>query len=237
MKRDTAIITGGAKRLGAEIARFFAAKGFDIALHYNRSSIEAEKTKAAIEMIGTRCRLFKADLNDTAAPDNLIKEIFSWSDTVSVLVNNASVFDRGTFLETDAALLDREYAINFKAPFLITRTFVKRANKGVIINMLDSRVMSRDTGYHAYTLSKKMLYEHTMMAALELAPDFRVNGICPGPILPPSGSGTKPPDVGQVPLKRTGRMDEIMKAIEYLLQNEFVTGECLFVDGGKKLTW
>lgn len=237
MKRETAIVTGGAKRLGAEIAIYLANSGYDIALHFNKSQKSAEQTKSAIERTGNECRLFKADLGEPGSCEHLVHEIFDWTNNCTLLINNASVFDRGGFLETNSELLEREIAINFMAPFLITRTFVQCTRSGLIINMLDSRIKSLDTGYYAYTLSKKILYEHTLMSALELAPSFRVNGICPGPVLPPSGHGAGLPDLKRIPLQRTGTVEEILKAVGYLIQNEYVTGECLFVDGGKKLNW
>lgn len=237
MTGKAAIVTGGAKRLGAEIAMFLAKKGYDIALHYNHSIDEAKIVQAAIQREGVKCQLFHADLLDNQGLESLIDKIFEWSDTCNILVNNASVFDQATFRQTDQDLFEREFNINFKAPFFLSNAFARKASKGLIVNMLDSRIRSNDISHYAYTLSKKVLYEHTLMAALELAPAFRVNGICPGPILPPSGTDSGSINTEGVPLGRHGKISEILKALDYLIDNDFVTGECLFVDGGKKLNW
>ena len=233
MPKQAVLVTGGAKRIGRAISVFLAVKGFDVALHYDSSEKEAKEVKKEIEALGQKCILFKADLNKIEEVKYLIQKSKDSFSVLSLLINNASIFEEGLFIDTDTKQFDRHFNINFKAPFILSQNFAKLFQKGQIINMLDTNIIRKNSKYFAYNLSKKLLYEFTKMSAYELGPRIRVNAIAPGPILPPKGKNKI--NLNSVPLKKQGDFKNITQAINYLIENSFVTGECLFVDGGKHL--
>ena len=235
--KGAALVTGGARRIGAAIALALARDGYDIALHYRTSTESAARTESEIQRMGRECRLFRCDLNDhqeTAALIPSVREHFSHLD---VLINNASIFERGTLQETSRDLFERHFNINFKAPFFLTQAFAEGCAHGQIINILDTRVSRSDPHHAAYTLSKKALLDLTQMAAREMGPAIRVNGVSPGMILPPPGGVVDDLErrSAALPLKRIGDTANLVAAVRFLLDNPFVTGECIYVDGGEHL--
>jgi pteridine reductase len=232
-----ALITGGGARIGKAIAVALAGMGYDIALHYNTSEKSAKETSDEIRSAGVSCEIFKCDLNVSAEMRSLIPNVFEIFPECSVLVNNASVFEDVSFQDVTEETFDRDMSINFKAPFFIAQEFSRRKSAEIIVNMLDTRVSRIDIDHFIYNLSKKTLREFTLMAARALGPKIRVNGICPGPILPPPGKDAKYLEriSKDTPLGRPGKPDYVVSALKYILENPYVTGECLFVDGGEHL--
>ena len=235
-----ALVTGCAKRIGRAIALALARKGYDIAIHYRHSHPEARSLSAQIQALGRSSHLYPADLTADEAILNLLPRIKADNLPLELLVNNASIYEPATIQETKLTLFDRHWAANFKAPFFLIRDFARLYQKGNIINIVDAAIAKNDSSYAAYSLSKKALGELTKMAALELAPAIRVNGICPGFILLPVGAD--PADLNladrikqRVPLKQQGNVEPIQRALEYLLDNDFITGQLLLVDGGEHL--
>jgi len=231
----TAIVTGGAKRLGSVIAKFLAGRGYQIALHY-RTSEPAETSQSILDMGGV-CQAFQADLASDLGPELLINRVMDAFSHIDVLVNCASIFEPGSIRETDSDLFDRHMRINFRAPFMLSRSLAVRCQSGHIINIIDAKI-NRNIHTHAiYILTKKMLYEFTKMAAIEFSPHFRVNAVAPGAILPPPGKDEAylKQRAADAPLNKTGTPDDIVRAIGYLLDNDFITGECLNIDGGVHL--
>ena len=234
---QAALVTGGSQRIGRAIVLALAECGYDVAIHYN-SSVESASRVAdeALEM-GSSAATFKCDLSDESEVVQLIPTVLERFPNLGVLVNNASIFERGNILETDEDLLTRHLDVNLKAPFMLTRYLVKSVAKGQIINLVDARVRSTPTGFTAYTVSKFALEAFNRIAAIELGPNFRVNAIAPGLILPHSA------EVAEVfeerskrtALKKTGTTQNVVSALLYLLDNDFVTGELLAVDGGEWL--
>ena len=235
--KGTALVTGGARRIGAAVARALAQDGYDVALHYFTSAEQAERVAGEIEALGRRCRLFRCDLNDHGETSALVPAVRERFPNLDVLVNNASIFERGTLRETGRDLFDRHFNINLKAPFFLIQAFAESCAGGQVINVLDTRVSRSDPHHAAYTLSKKMLHELTKMAARELGPAIRVNGISPGMILPPPGGVADELErrSAALPLKRIGDTDNLVAAVRFLLNNPFVTGESIYVDGGEHL--
>ena len=235
--KGAALVTGGAKRIGAAISLALARNGYDVALHYLSSVEAAERIADEIEGLGRRCRLFRCDLNDHRETANLVARVREHYSSLDVLVNNASIFERGTLADTGQDLLERHFNINFKAPFFLSQTFADGCARGHIINILDTRVSRSDPHHAAYTLSKKALLELTRIAARELGPAIRVNGVSPGMILPPPGGVVDELErrSAGLPLKRIGDTDNVVAAVLFLLDNPFVTGECIYVDGGEHL--
>ncbi len=232
-----AMVTGGAKRIGRAIVLFLAEKGYDIALHYGSSEKEAKEVCALVEEKGRRCGLFQCDLGDMKAVSKIIPKIAQAYPDLSVLVNSASIFKRAHFMETDPDLFDQHMQVNFKTPFYLSQDFARICKKGLIVNILDTKIHKALITYFAYTLSKKALFEFTRMAAKELGPDIRVNGIAPGLILPAPGMSEKAfEEMGQhIPMKETGSPQDIVRAVGFFMENPFITGEVISVDGGEHL--
>jgi len=232
-----ALITGGGKRLGKAISLSLAERGYDIAIHYNHSDKEAKETANIIKDKGRQCEIFQSNLSDIKQVRSLVPSVFEVFPQCSVLVNSASIFENTAFGEVTEEIFDRDFNTNFKAPFFLSQDFSKGNYSELIINMLDMRINKIETEHFSYNLSKKALRDFTLMAAKTLGPKIRVNGICPGPILPPPDKDIEYLEqiAQNTPLKKPGNPDYIITAVKYILDNDFVTGQCLFVDGGQHL--
>jgi NAD(P)-dependent dehydrogenase (short-subunit alcohol dehydrogenase family) len=235
--RTAALVTGGAKRIGKEICISLASKGFDIALHYNCSEKEAKKVSREVKRCGVNCKLFKYDLSNPKKTSLLVSKVFKQFSECSILVNNASIFKDSDLNNITLEQFDSEFAINFTSPLFLTQQFSRHESSSMVINIIDTRVSKVNTSYFAYNISKYCLYKFTKMAAKALAPRIRVNGICPGDILPLAGldQGYLNKRSTRLPVKKVGSVNSVIKALDYLMSNDFVTGECLFVDGGEHL--
>lgn len=237
MTRPVALITGGAIRLGKAIATGLAAAGQDIALHYNSSAEAALATQAEIQSMGVDCRLFRQDLNEASAMPDLVARVQADMPGLSTLVNSASIYEPGPIATTTLEQFSRQFDMNLRAPFFLTQAFCARVESGLVINICDNKVAYNQYDYAAYLLAKKGLAEFTLMAALEFAPRFRVNGVMPGIPLPPT---TRSEEYIQwrlegIPLRRQGSTDDIVRAVRYLLESPFVNGQLMFVDGGEAM--
>lgn len=233
----TALITGAAKRIGREIAISLAREGYNIALHYRNSFEEADKTLQEIKDIGVDCKIYQADLTVKEELLSLISTVFADYKDLNVLVNCASLFQRSPMQETSYDLFSEMQNINFKAPFFLSRDFSNICRRGNIINILDTNISTSQYVYSAYLLGKKALAEFTRMAAKELAPFFRVNGICPGLILPSEKENEEyiKSLSRKIPLGNIGKPEHISHTVDFLLNNNFITGQIIFVDGGENL--
>jgi NAD(P)-dependent dehydrogenase (short-subunit alcohol dehydrogenase family) len=240
----TALITGGAKRLGASIATHLAKMGYNIIIHYNNSAKSAQNLQEKIiQNYQVDCQIIKADLSDSNQAYNLTKQISKDHKDWNLLVNNASIFEKNDFLNGGIKELKANFDIHLFAPALLTEGLAlhcqKRKIPGNVINMIDKNIVRYQTKYFPYILSKKSLAEFTKMAALELAPNIRVNGIAPGFILNSIDEKNAYKQtkelISKIPLRKQGSENDIITAIEFLLKSEFVTGQILFIDGGANL--
>lgn len=233
----SALITGAAVRLGKNFAHFLAENGFNIALHYNNSKKEAIELKKKLNDQGIKCNIYKADLSKEKEVKKLFEKVLTDFNDLELLINNASIFIKSTFMETSSSLFDKTFNINFKAPFILSQCFARNVKKGLIINILDAKIRKNSTSYFAYLLSKKLLFFFTKMAAKELAPNIRVNGIAPGVVLPPQGKDEEylAPIIKKIPLGRKASFEELNNTLLFLINNEYITGEVIFVDGGESL--
>jgi pteridine reductase len=235
----TALITGAAKRVGKAVALHLAAQGWNIAIHYNSSEDEAfllrDELKSSFS--DQQFELFRADLNNSLEVENLIPQVLQAMNNIDLLINNASSFDRGDLLNTDTTFLDQQMNVNFRAPFILTRDYARLVKKGLIINFVDTRITNNNSNFAAYSLSKKALWEMTKMAALELGPSIRINAIAPGLTLPPEGKDNDylKKLAKTIAMKRPGGMYPILKSLNYILNNDYLTGQLLFCDGGENL--
>ena len=238
MSKGTALITGGAVRLGKAFCATLANAGYNLAIHYNSSSKQAENTAEEYRETGVDCETFQFDFSEKNNVSDLITQVRKQFPDLNVLINNASVYDQATMMETPELILERQFKINLQAPYLLTQAFAQQCKSGNVINIIDNKIAFNQYQYSAYVLSKKSLAEFTRLAAVELAPDVRVNGIAPGVVLPASVRSQDYIDcrIEGIPLKQQGQTDNIAQALLYLLSNDFVCGQILFVDGGESLT-
>ncbi|MFN8577778.1 MAG: SDR family oxidoreductase [Candidatus Sericytochromatia bacterium] len=235
--KEAVLITGSAIRLGRAIALDFAKKGYDIALHYNSSEEQAKNTVEEIEKLGVSCKAFKFDLSKTIELEENINKVFDYYPNLNVLVNSASAYTHGEIKETKIEDYEALFDINLKAPFFLTKFFAKNCNKGNIINIIDNKISYNQNAYSAYILTKKSLYELTKLSALEFAPNIRVNAVSPGVILPASVRTEEYINyrINGIPLKMKGNEKNISDAIFSLIDNDFITGQIITVDGGECL--
>ncbi len=232
-----AVVTGGAVRIGRAICESLAGAGCDVVVHYRGSAREAEEARGVCERHGVRAWSVQADLSAEAGCQRLIDEAHRQAGRVDILVNSAAVFHKDPLREVTGDKLLAEFWPNLFAPILLTRAFAARCAKGSIVNILDRRITSHDTTCAPYLLTKKALAEFTKLAALDLAPGITVNGVAPGPILPPPGKGADylREHAGPVPLDKTFTPQDIADAVVFLVGNENLTGQILYVDGGQHL--
>lgn len=242
MKIGTALITGGAKRIGKSIALCLAKRGYDLVIHYNNSKTEAENLKIEIEKLGVNCSLIKADLLDSKQVSDLSLQMQKFPNW-NLLVNNASIFRKSKFLESSIDELEKNFLVHVKAPMILSKALAENCAKnnlsGNIINMVDKNIVRYETKYFDYILSKKTLSEATKMLALQLAPQIRVNGIAPGFILNSIDEENPSEEtknlLAKIPLKKKASEDDIVNGVKYLLDSDFITGHILFIDGGASL--
>ncbi|HRJ68463.1 MAG TPA: SDR family oxidoreductase [Beijerinckiaceae bacterium] len=235
-----ALVTGGALRIGAAIVRRLAASGHAVAIHCNRSRNEAEALAAGINASGGRAMVVCGDLADPATSPRIVAEATHCFGSLTLLVNNAALFegDSLTVFETDT--FSRQIAVNLQAPLLLSRAFAEHACEGgAIINLIDQRVLKPTPYYLSYALTKEALWSATRILARSLAPRLRVNAVAPGPCLPNSADGPEvfAREVAAIPLQRAVSPDEIAEAVVFLAQAEGVTGQMIAVDGGQHLGW
>ncbi len=230
-----ALVTGGAHRLGQAICVTLAEMGYDIAIHH--SSSDPSETEELVRAHGVTCRTYQANLTNASETSGLVTRVHDDMPHLDLLVNNASVFLKESIADSETSLLDIHYSVNVRAPFILIREFCDLVDKGQVINMADTRISIDDISSAAYSLSKKSLKDLTELAAVEFAPDIRVNAVAPGLILPPPGEDESYLDgrSEEVPLKRRGEPADITQALRFLLEAEFVTGQIIFVDGGAHL--
>ena len=240
--QTVALVTGGARRIGAAIARDLAAGGFAVAIHYNGAREEAELLVADIEAGGGRAALVEADLTDMAATDGVIAAAQAALGPVQLLVNNASVFDDDAADDFEWEVWDRHFALHLKTPALLARRMagaLPRGQDGLVVNIIDQRVWRPTPKFFSYTLSKSALWAATRTMAQAYAPRIRVNAIGPGPTLA-NERQTEDDFARQVDgliLRRGPGLAEFGATIRYLWQARSVTGQMIALDGGQHLSW
>lgn len=232
-----ALVTGGARRIGRAVALALADDGWDIALHYHHSVDEANKTAAEIRSLGRRCVCFPAALEKPAEASRLVRDALKPFPGLNALIHSASLFEPSGFGEDALPLLDEHLNIHVRASWVLGASFVKDVQKGSIVHFLDTRVTTNKTSFAAYLLSKKALESLVGMTAIEFAPNVRVNAVAPGFILPPEGKGPRylRSRAAGIPLKRKGDVEHVTDTVKFLLANDYVTGQVIFVDGGEHL--
>ncbi|MGZ9221644.1 MAG: SDR family oxidoreductase [Anaerolineales bacterium] len=229
-----ALVTGAAHRLGKVFALTLARHGFDIVLHYHHSLDAALQTQLELESIGRRVILAQADLTDPAQIDSLVSNL----NSLNVLVNSAAFMPSGNVDALTVENWDTALDLNLRAPFLLARACaMKMTDGGLIVNITDVGAQKTWSRYPSYTVSKAALESLTRILARAFAPKIRVNAIAPGFVLQSEIVSEEEWQrlINRIPLKRPARTEEIASALEFLLKNEYITGQTIVVDGGYSL--
>ena len=241
MTTNKIIITGGATRIGAAIAKSIAGYETTITIHYNNSKTNALKLKKELESLGSEVYLLKIDLNNFKQTQKLLRLAYKKMKGLNCLINNASLFENDNLQNFTEKSFTRHLNVNLKAPSILIQNFKKllKNSEGNVINIIDQRVEKLTPYFFSYTLSKSSLVTLTKTAAMRLAPNIRVNGISPGPTLKnkrQSESHFKK-QWKSVLLKKSVKLDSICDGVKFLMKNENVTGEIINIDSGQRLAW
>lgn len=236
------LITGAARRIGAQIASTLHAAGWSVALHANRSHDELQQAAFAMELARPGSVLaLRADLADAGAAEDLVGQVMAHYGRIDALVNNASNFFPTPLGQITAAGFDSLMAVNARAPLLLAQAAATqlRRHNGAIVNLTDYHAHAPKREHAAYCAAKAALAMITRMLALELAPQVRVNAVAPGAILWPEQGGSEAARNAlllRTPLARLGTPAEVAEAVRWLLEDaSFLTGQTLGVDGGRAL--
>jgi NAD(P)-dependent dehydrogenase (short-subunit alcohol dehydrogenase family) len=247
-----ALVTGAGKRLGRAMALYLAGRGYDVAVHYSTSQTDADATVADIIARSRHAVALQADLLDEAQTSTLVaRAAAALGGPLTVLVNNASIFEYDTVKTGTRISWDRAMESNLRAPFVLTQGFAaqapnaltdahgERTAQALVINMVDQRVHKLTPEFASYTIAKMGLWALTRTAAQGLAPDVRVNAIGPGPTLQGTRQSARhfADQRAATILRRGADADGICAALGYFLDAHAVTGQILCVDGGQHLAW
>lgn len=231
-----ALVTGGARRLGAAFTRALARRGYHVAIHHRRSTAEADALVREIERAGGTARAFVADLATADAPEALVRDVVASCGRLDVLVNSAANMLRTPVGSVTAAQWDEIFSLNVRAPFLAAQAAAAVMREGgLIVNIADLAAFETWGGYIPHGMSKAAVVQMTRALARALAPNIRVNAIAPGVVLLPEGWEDASAErlASTTPLRRLGGPEDVVHALEYFLDATFVTGEVLVVDGGR----
>ncbi len=247
----TALVTGAGKRLGRAMALYLAGRGQDLAIHYAGSALEAEAVAAEVRAMGRRAQTFQADLTVEAETQALIPAVTAALGPLSVLVNNASIFEYDRIDTATRDSWDRHIESNLRAPYVLTQGFARQCPpavpdergeplaQGLVINMIDQRILKLTPEFSSYTIAKMGLWALTRTAAQGLAPHVRVNAIGPGPTLQGARQSAEhfARQRAATVLGRGANPADITAALGFFLDSPAVTGQFLAVDGGQHLAW
>lgn len=242
MTHRAALITGGARRIGAAIVEHLSKAGYAVAIHCHQSTNEAEDLVQRIRINGAKAEIVTGDLGDVSTLERLVGEASQKVGPLNLLVNSASVFDTDALAKLQLDTWQRNFDINLRAPVFLTEAFAKQAaglTDPSVINLVDHRVLKLTPQHFSYTLSKSALYTATITMAQALAPLVRVNAIGPGPTLPNEHDGEAglTREVAGIPLMRRVATDDIAEAVLYLARARTVTGQMIAVDSGQHIGW
>jgi len=240
-ERGAALVTGGARRIGRALVVAAAEAGFDVAIHVRAVDDEAEAAAADVRARGRKASILTCDLRQEAATVALVGEAETELGAVTLLVNSASVFEEDAFADMNRASWDAHMETNLRAPLVLAQAFARRlppGHGGLIVNLLDQRVLRPGPDFFSYSLSKAALWDATRMLAQALGPRIRVNGIGPGPTLPSihQDQAAFDAEARATLLQRPVTPGEIAAALRYLIDAPSVTGQMIAVDAGQHLS-
>ena len=234
MEARKIIITGGATRIGAAIAKKLSGKNIEILIHYNKSKSKAENLKKELQKKGSKVFLVKGDLSKEKDVNKLIKFAKSKLKFFDCLINNASLFENDKIENFTTDSWGKHLRTNLRTPALLSK-----GKNNNIINIIDQRVLKLTPFFFSYTISKTGLYTLTKTSAMSLAPNIRVNGIAPGPTLKNKRQSEKhfKKQYMATPLKRKVDVDQICNAVDFFIKNRSITGQVISIDSGQSLNW
>jgi NAD(P)-dependent dehydrogenase (short-subunit alcohol dehydrogenase family) len=243
--RKAALVTGGARRIGRAISLALHRAGYAVVIQANRSGAEADALRDQITRAGGRAALVHADLAEHANVPGLVAAAANAIGPLSLLVNNAAMFEPDAIGALDAERFDRQFAVNLRAPVFLSEAFAAQAQNlpgdlgASIVNILDQRVFKLTPQFVSYTLAKSALHSATRMLAQALAPNVRVNAVAPGPTMPSARQDAADfaRQASAVPLGHGPSAEEVAAAVVYLASARSITGTTLIVDGGQHLAW
>ena len=237
----TVLVTGAGRRVGQAIAVALGARGMHVAAHYHGSADGADETVRLIEAAGGTARALRADLGDPDAAPALVSQAVAALGGLDVLVNSAAVMERTPFGAISVAQWERTFALNLRAPFFLCQAAAPHLagaqGGGAIVNIADLAAFETWPDYIPHGLSKGAVVHMTRSLARVMAPAVRVNAVAPGTVLLPEGWTAPEGEAlrATTPLQRHGTPDDVVQAVLYLLQADFVTGETIVVDGGRRV--
>ena len=237
----TALVTGGAKRIGAAITRDLAAHGFNVAFQYTNSEDQAHDLAIELGQYGNKIIQLEADLLEPQSAKELFANATAAIGPIDLLVNNASIFEPDEADKFNEALWEQHFAIHLKTPTILSSQLVQQGDleSGLIVNIIDQRVLRPNPNFFSYTLSKSALWNATQTMAQAFAPNIRVNAIGPGPTLANERQAQEDfqKQIDGLILKRGPQLDEFGKTIRYLYETPSITGQMIALDGGQHLAW
>jgi NAD(P)-dependent dehydrogenase (short-subunit alcohol dehydrogenase family) len=239
-ERGAALVTGGARRIGRALVIAAAEAGYDVAIHVRAVDDEAEAAAADVRARGRKAALLACDLRREATTVALVGEAEAELGPVTLLVNSASVFEEDAFADMNRASWDAHMETNLRSPLVLAQVFARRLpadREGLIVNLLDQRVLNPGPDFFSYSLSKAALWDATRMMAQALAPRIRVNGIGPGPTLPSAyqDDAAFEAEVAATLMQRPATPAEVAHALRYLIDAPSVTGQMIAIDAGQHL--
>ena len=239
---NTALVTGGSQRIGKAICEKIAKKGWNVAIHFNKSSNKVISLKKKLEKFGVKCVSIKADLSKENEIKNLFSEAQRKIGKINCLINNASTFELDSIDTIKKKDWDYHLNVNVWAPIFLIKQLKKNLPKNVdgnIINIIDQRVLNLTPFFTTYTFTKSGLWTLTKTLAMALAPRIRVNAVGPGPTLSSKRQSEKQfkKQWKSMPLKKKIDPTEIADAVLFILQSKSLTGQIIPVDAGQHLGW
>ena len=241
MEARKIIITGGATRIGAAIAKKLSGKEIEILIHYNKSKSKAENLKKELQKKGSKVFLVRGDLSKENDVNKIIKFAKSKLKFFDCLINNASLFENDKIENFTTDSWGKHLRTNLRTPALLSKMFARniKGKNNNIINIIDQRVFKLTPFFFSYTISKTGLYTLTKTSAMSLAPNIRVNGIAPGPTLKNKRQSEKhfKKQYMATPLKRKVDVEQICSAVDFFIKNRSITGQVISIDSGQSLNW
>jgi pteridine reductase len=240
-KNKTALVTGGALRIGSEVVKYYNSIGYNVAIHYNKSNNDVVDLVTNLANKNVLAKAYQADFCDEQSTTKLVKNVFNDFGQIDLLVNNASIFSKSNPEKFNEHEFDKNFSIHVKAPLILTSELHSQCKskniKSNVVNIIDASVSRSKTSYFYYMLSKKTLFELTKMMAVEFAPHIRVNGVMPGYVVGAQDEDEKYLQelIIKNPLSRKAEVEDIISCIEYFNSQQYINGETIKVDGGYSL--
>jgi 3-oxoacyl-[acyl-carrier protein] reductase/pteridine reductase len=241
-QNKVALITGAAHRVGKAIALKLAQNGAHIVLNYRSSAAAAQETQAELEAFGVKVLPVQADVSEPTAIETMVAQAIDYFGRIDILVNSAASFQQTPFSDISIADWDSVINTNLRGPFLCARAvapYMLQLQEGLIVNITDLSAFTPTLNMLAHSVAKSGLLMLTQALALELRPAIRVNAIAPGPVIPPPDydAATNKRVAEKTLLKRWGSGDHVAQTVMFFIENDYVTGEVLRVDGGEFIGW